>query len=273
MFAIIGLISKADDFTSKDVICQLSLWLNKRHIKTLIDEKEIRHSAELIIVAGGDGTLLGVVRNFVNNKIPILGINLGRLGFLADIYLDEMFEVLQEVLQGQFVKQPRALLSVKIKPNQKNNVNKILAFNDIVLHRKQESKIIEFGIYINNNLVLNQRADGLIINTATGSTAYALSSGGPIIHPDVQAISLVPICPHTFSSRPFLVHKDSEIRIELSDPNSCAIVSFDAQSTLTLNYKQDLIITQHNTYINLIHPKGYNFFNIVRSKLRWGHVP
>ncbi len=269
MFTAIGLIAKPNDSTSEGVVQQLSLWLEGRGIQTALEIEGIKNNADLIIVAGGDGTLLSVARKFVDDNIPILGINLGRLGFLADVGLDNMFEALDEVLQGQFIEERRALLCGQIKESGEVISNN-LAFNDCVIHRQQASKIIEFETYVNNRLTHSQRADGLIINTATGSTAYALSSGGPIIHPDVRAMSLVPICPHTLNSRPFLVHEHSEIKVCLSEPETLAIVSFDAQSSQTLHAHQSLIITQYANHVNLIHPKDYDFFNIVRSKLQWG---
>lgn len=269
MFTTIGLVAKPEDFTSENTVCQLSSWLKDYGVAVVLDDEGIKKSADLIIVAGGDGTLLAVVRKFVGDNIPILGVNLGRLGFLADVYLDTMTTTITQILQGEFVSESRALLLGSIVQKEQNLAQN-LAFNDVVIHRKQGAKIIEFEIYVNGKFTHSQRADGLIINTATGSTAYALSSGGPIIHPNVRAISLVPICPHALSNRPFLVHDGSEICIKLGELNRNAVVSFDAQLNLSLSTEQSLIITQYEKHINLIHPKNYDFFNIVRSKLQWG---
>ena len=269
MFTTVGLKHKPNDHTSEDVVKQLSLWLENRGIDVVLNDDDIKNNADLIMVAGGDGSLLAVARNFVDDNIPILGINLGRLGFLADVGLNTMLETIEPILQGEFIQEKRALLHGQIKQDDEIIATN-LAFNDVVLHRQQDSKIIEFEIYVNNKFTHSQRADGLIVNTATGSTAYALSSGGPIIHPDVNVIALVPICPHTLSNRPFLVHEQSEICIKLQESDTQAVVSFDAQSNLILNVNQALFITQYANHVNLIHPKDYDFFNIVRSKLHWG---
>ena len=269
MFATIGLIAKPNDFTSQEVVCQLSEWLEDLGITTDLKDETIRKSADLIIVVGGDGTLLSVARRFVDDNIPILGVNLGRLGFLVDVCLEDMIPTIKPILAGEFVSEARSLLLGRIIQNNEE-IAQQLAFNDAIVHRKQDAKIIEFEVYVNGKFTHSQRADGLIVNTATGSTAYALSSGGPIIHPAVKAISLVPICPHTLSNRPLLVHEQSEITIMLSEKGSQAVVSFDAQSTLTLDAGQKLVITQYENHINLIHPKSYDFFNIIRSKLAWG---
>lgn len=268
MFKTIGLIAKPNDFTSQETIDRLCLWLGERKIATVQDLEQIKSQADLVIVAGGDGTMLSVARQLADFCIPLLGINLGRLGFLADIHPHAMFETLEAVLAGKSIKEERALLSGNIQENGKIISSK-LAFNDVVIHRKQGSKIIEFQTFVNQKFIYSQRADGLIVNTATGSTAYALSSGGPLVHPDVPAISLVPICPHTMSNRPFLVNENSEICIKLSETDMQAVVSFDAQDNVSLTSQQSLVITQHRHRISLIHPEDYNFFNIVRSKLQW----
>ncbi len=269
MFTTIGLIAKQNDFTSEQSISQLSLWLKENGLNVVLTDAEIRKSADLIIVAGGDGTLLAMARKFVDDNIPILGVNMGRLGFLADVYPDKMISSIEQVISGKFISESRALLVGELEKNGQI-LSKHLAFNDVVVHRHQSSKVIKFEIYVNDKFTHSQRADGLIISTPTGSTAYALSSGGPIIHPNIPAISLVPICPHTLSNRPFLVPENSQIRIQLSEHKQTAMVSFDAQVNIELMVSESLLITQYSNRISLIHPKDYDFFNIVRSKLQWG---
>ncbi len=268
MFSTVGIIAKPNDYTSEKAVSQLSSWLIELGV-AIVEYDDIKENADLIIVAGGDGTIISVVRNFVDANIPVLGVNLGRLGFLADVNLTNMFDDIDAILSGNYVEEKRALLSCNVMENDAIISNN-LAFNDVVMHRKQDEKIIEFETYINNKFVNSQRADGLIINTATGSTAYALSSGGPIIHPEVKTLSLVPICPHTLSNRPILINEFSEIRVELCETNTNAVVSFDAQTSLTISDNQQLIIFQHNNFAHLIHPVGYDYFNIIRTKLQWG---
>ncbi len=273
MFRTIGLIPKPDDTLSHDTILQLSAWLFEKKLTVLTEADAIKENADLIIVIGGDGTILASVRKFIDADIPILGVNLGRLGFLADVGLDEMRTIILQAIDGDFILEKRSLLHCIIKKSSDKSERVIaqkLAFNDAVLHRKQGARIIEFETYINDKFVNSQRADGLIINTPTGSTAYALSSGGPIIHPNVDAIAVVPICPHTLSNRPLLISADSKIRIKLSEPNTDAVVSFDAQSNLTLAENQILVICKYKNSARLIHPKHYDYFEIMRTKLKWG---
>ena len=272
MFRNIGLIPKPGDELSRKTILQLSNWLFEKKLTVLTEADAIKKSADLIIVIGGDGTILASVREFIDADIPILGVNLGRLGFLADVGLDEMHTIILQAIDGDFISEKRTLLHCvieKISAKGEHITTQKLAFNDAVVHRQQGARIIEFETYINNKFVNSQRADGLIINTPTGSTAYALSSGGPIIHPSVDAIAVVPICPHTLSNRPLLISADSEIRIKLSEPNANAIVSFDAQSNLTLTEGQTLVICKYKNSARFIHPKHYDYFEIMRTKLKW----
>jgi NAD+ kinase len=191
------------------------------------------------------------------------------VGFLADVPVTNMEEIVSEVLNGDFTKEERRLLSCQVEQDGKI-LRQFLALNDAVVHRTETLKMIEFDLFIDDKFVSNQRADGLIITTPTGSTAYALSSGGPIMHPGVDAIGLVSICPHTMSHRPLLVPGDSEIVIKVKNSEDGAIVSFDGQTSVPIKTGQDIRLHQYSSAIDLLHPKNYDYFEIIRSKLHWG---
>jgi len=244
-------------------------FLRGQGIGVVTESEQIAEQADLIIVVGGDGTLLNTARSYVDNNIPILGVNLGRLGFLADASVGSMLEVVAQVLKGEFTKEERCLLSCQIEENGKV-LKQFLALNDVVIHRKETLKMIEFDVFIDDKFVNNQRADGLIVTTPTGSTAYALSSGGPIMHPGVNAIGLVSICPHTMSHRPLLVPGGSEVVVRVKESEEGATVSFDGQTSIPIIADQDIRVRQHGSFIHLLHPKDYDYFDIIRSKLHWG---
>ena len=269
MFNTIGIITKPNDPVSDSTSQELSAYLDARGIRVVVSKDAIAQNADLVIVVGGDGTLLNTACSFVDHNIPILGVNLGRLGFLADVAASHMLEAVSQVLDGEFIKEDRCLLTCQLEQDGQT-IDTRLAFNDVVLHRKQTLRMIEFDVFIDDRFVNNQRADGLIVTTPTGSTAYALSSGGPIMHPGVNAIGLVSICPHTMSHRPLLVPGSSEVVIRIRDIDVGATVSFDGQSSFAIEPGQDLRVRQHSSFIHLLHPKDYDYFEIIRSKLRWG---
>jgi NAD+ kinase len=270
MFNTIGIITKPNDPRSDDKARKLITLLKDKNVVVVQGDEQITEQANLIIVVGGDGSLLNTARTFVDKKIPILGINLGRLGFLADVPATNMKEIVSEVLNGDFIKEERRLLSCQVEQDSKI-LGQFLALNDAVVHRTETLKMIEFDLFIDDKFVNNQRADGLIITTPTGSTAYALSSGGPIMHPGVDAIGLVSICPHTMSHRPLLVPGGSEVVIKVKNSEDGAIVSFDGQTSVSIKAGQDIRLRQYHNLIYLLHPKNYDYFEIIRSKLHWGH--
>lgn len=269
MFNTIGIITKPNDSVSEGVAEELSSFLQNKGAGVVASNEQIAEQADLIIVVGGDGTLLNTARTFVDNNIPILGINLGRLGFLADVSIGKMFEVVSQVLEGEFTKEERCLLSCQIEQDGQV-IHKSVALNDAVVNRQDELKMIEFDVYINGKFVNNQRADGLIMATPTGSTAYALSSGGPIMHPGVNAIGLVSICPHTMSHRPLLVPGGSEIVVRVKDASEGVRVHIDGQTSFPITSDQEVRVRQHSSFVHLLHPKDYDYFEIIRSKLHWG---
>ena len=269
MFNTIGIITKPNDPISQGVANELNVFLEEKGVGVIQGDEQIAEQADLIVVVGGDGSLLNTARTFVDNNIPILGINLGRLGFLADISVGKMFDILTQVLEGKFTKEERYLLSCQIEQDGKI-VRQSVALNDAVVNRQDALKMIEFDIYIDGKFVNNQRADGLIITTPTGSTAYALSSGGPIMHPGVNAIGLVSICPHTMSHRPLLVPGGSEVVVSVKEASEGVSVHIDGQESFPIVPGQEIRIRQHGSFVHLLHPEDYDYFEIIRSKLHWG---
>ena len=235
----------------------------------ILDRVTLGNQCDLAIVIGGDGTFLSAVRSLVDCNVPILGINLGRLGFLADIYPDEMLQTMEQILRGDYVDECRFLLSAQVIRNEKI-INEAHAFNDVVIHIRDVARMIEFKTYINGQYVNYQRADGIVVSTPTGSTAYALSSGGPLLHATLDAIVLVPICPHTLSNRPLVVNADSEIDIVIGEnKQSTAQVTFDGQTAYDVQPGDKIRIWRKENTVHLIHPAHYDYYHILRAKLRW----
>lgn len=225
---------------------------------------------DLGIVLGGDGTLLAAARIVAALDIPLLCINLGRLGFLADISPDETFDTLPAILQGAFCAEERLQLHVELHRGERL-LHTASALNELVLHKWDSLKMIEFETRSGGRLLHRQRADGVIIATPTGSTAYALSSGGPIVYPDLRAMVVVPICQHTLAMRPMVLGSDQPLEIELtSDTWSKARVVCDGQQSLPLEIGDRVLIRARESSLRLIHPPHYDYFDLLRTKLHWG---
>ncbi len=231
---------------------------------------ELGRGCDLAVVVGGDGTLLSAARQLADYGIPLLGVNLGRLGFLVDFSPADIDQTLSAVLDGHYDEDRRFLLSARI-----GDRPRALAFNDVVLHKWNIARMIEFETWIDGHFVYTQRSDGLIVSTPTGSTAYALSGGGPLLAPSLDAIALVPICPHTLSNRPIVVHAGSEIEISVcgqTDPKDVRITC-DGAAILTIEPGDKLRIQRHPTPVRLLHPVGHDHFDVLRAKLGWGELP
>lgn len=226
---------------------------------------------DLAIVLGGDGTLLTAARALSDHEVPIIGVNLGRLGFLVDVSTEHaMLDQIDAILSGDCIEEKRFLLEGKVMRGEEC-LTQECAFNDVIIHNRKEVRMIEYSVEINGRHVNHDRADGLIVSTPTGSTAYALSSGGPILHPTLEAIALVPVCPHTLSHRPVVVGADSKIVLQL-DPECdvTAQVTFDGQANQSLKPGDRIHIQRKPKGVTLLHPRDYNFYNVLRAKLRWG---
>lgn len=284
-FTTVGIIGRYGDANMSSTVLELGEFLQRRGLHVLLDEgtaevireqkfeianrTTISKRCDLVVVIGGDGTLLNAARTLSNYGGALLGINRGRLGFLTDISPANMGERLDEILLGKYIWEDRFLLHTHIE-REGQNISESSAFNDVVVHKWDVARMIEFKTYINDQYVNTMRSDGLIVSTPTGSTAYALSGGGPILHPAVHAIVLVPICPHTMSNRPIVVDAKSVIRIEVSDnTRSPAQITCDGQINLGLVSGDRVVIRQKEHPVRLIHPSDHNYFEILRAKLHW----
>ncbi|AMO57063.1 inorganic polyphosphate kinase [Endozoicomonas montiporae] len=230
---------------------------------------DMGQSCDLVIVIGGDGSLLGAARDMVPHGVPLLGVNLGRLGFLTDILPDELEPQLDEILRGKNRLVHRFLLDVSVTRDGKV-IGEADALNDVVLHPGQSTRIIEFELSIDNQFVYRQRSDGLIIATPTGSTAYALSGGGPIMHPKLDAIVLVPMYPHMLTNRPLVVDGNSEMQLVVHPDNTIhPVISCDGQVEIQLQPGDIISIRKKPELLKLLHPVNHDFYEGCRSKLRW----
>lgn len=285
-FHNIGIIGRLGSQQVIDTVFRLKKFLLTKNLHILLEEsiakaipehclqvgsyKLMGESCDLAIVVGGDGSVLGAARELAPFDVPLLGVNRGYLGFLTDITPDDLEKQISEVLMGQYIIEERFLLETKAF-RQDKITGKADALNDVVLHPGQSTRMIEFELYLDSQFICSQRADGLIISTPTGSTAYALSAGGPIMHPKLDAIVVVPMYPHTLSSRPIVVDGDSELKIVIS-PNMDIHpqISCDAQNHLFCAPGDIVTVRKKSHKAKLIHLKDYNYYEICRNKLGWG---
>ena len=238
---------------------------------TLIPEPELAGSADLVIAIGGDGTMLYAGQLARKADVPLLGINRGRLGFLADVTPEEMLVSVDHVLAGNYTTDARLLLESRLsRPD--GSVVSALALNDVVLQRRETGRMLDFVTRVAGHFVNTHAGDGLIVATPTGSTAYALSCGGPIIEPQLDAVVVVPVAPHTLSDRPIVIPADQEIELRLLErEDTKAEITVDGHSIGEIRPEDRLMIAASDTRLTLLHPPGYDFYGILRSKLYWGH--
>lgn len=237
------------------------------HDIPICDNQNIPDSIDLIIVVGGDGSLLNAAHIAVEHDLPIIGVHRGRLGFLTDIHPSQI-NLLKPILDGDYLPERRFFLEAKL--HRSDRIITDIALNDVVLMPGEAPQMIEYEIIINDDFVCKQRSDGLIISTPTGSTAYALSAGGPIIKPGLDAVSIVPICPHTLNSRPLVVCSKSHISLRITENNKNNInVSCDGIDHITVNSGDHIDIAPFEKQLIFIHPKDYNYFTTLREKLYW----
>jgi NAD+ kinase len=232
-----------------------------------LDVEAIGAQCDLGLVVGGDGTMLGIGRQLARFKLPLIGVNHGRLGFMTDIPFESYAATLTPMLQGDFEEDLRELMHARVM-RKGQCVFDALAMNDVVVHRGNTSGMVELRVEVNGHFVANQRADGLIIATPTGSTAYSLSAGGPILHPSIAGWLLAPIAPHTLSNRPVVFSSDSEIAIEIASERE-AIANFDMQALASLQHGDRIIVKRSEHQVRFLHPKGWTYFDTLRQKLHW----
>ena len=285
-FRNVGIIGRLGSTRVLETVRRLKRFLLDRHLHVILEDtiadvlpghglqtssrKMLGEVCDLVIVVGGDGSMLGAARALARHKVPVLGINRGSLGFLTDIRPDELELKVAQVLEGQYLTENRFLLEAQARRFDEP-IGEGDALNDVVLHPGKSTRMIEFELYIDGQFVCSQKADGLIVATPTGSTAYALSAGGPIMHPKLDAIVVVPMYPHTLSSRPIVVDGHSELKVVVSpDMTIYPQVSCDGQNHFTCAPGDTLHVAKKAQKLRLIHPLDHNYYEVCRTKLGWG---
>ena len=237
---------------------------NKNENFTVLEHKEYVKKVDIVVVFGGDGTLLNAARKYLNYDIPILGINMGNVGFLTDISTDNFEKTIKEVLDGNYKIEERNLVSAKFGNNH------LYGLNEVVIHSGAYAQLMRYRLNVNDKVVYEQRSDGLIIATPTGSTAYALSAGGPIIHPSLDVWTILPMLPQSLSSRPFVISTDEKVEMDLFDgPNENAKICVDGQDDIDIPYGEKILISKMEKTLKLVHPNDNDFFEACREKLGW----
>ena len=270
-FKNIVIVGRQDDPRVKDPLQLLKDHLAK--VGATIHTADAMDKADLVIAIGGDGTMLYASRQTRETGTPILGINRGRLGFLADVTPDEMITSLDHVLNGNYTADSRLMLKARLQRANSGDGDDQVAYalNDVVLQRRETGRMVDFQTRIGGLYVNTHSGDGLIVSTPTGSTAYALSCGGPIIEPQLDAVAIIPICPHTLTDRPIVISANQAIEVSLLERDDTkAEITVDGFSMGNINPNDKLLISAANNRVTLLHPPGYDFYEILRSKLFWG---
>ena len=285
-YSTIGLIGKPDHQGASATIETLEQYLSSEGYQVLIEDKvansvnvkcssintisEIGEKANLAIVVGGDGYMLGAARVLAYYDIDVIGVNRGNLGFLTDLSPDNLLPSLADILSGKSNTEQRFIIETEVYRNGKL-MSSCNAVNEAVLHAGAVANMIEFEVYIDDAFMFSQRADGLIVSTPTGSTAYSMSAGGPILTPNLNALSLVPMFPHALTSRPIVVDGNSKIKLVLANNNYHQLqISCDGHVILSVMPGDEVIIKRSIDTIQLVHPENHNYFKVLRNKLNWG---
>lgn len=285
-FTTIGLIGKPNHEATMATVNALYRFLTDKGYDPIVEESvahylkeqdirvaelvELGQQADLVIVVGGDGNMLGAARVLSRFDVAVVGVNRGNLGFLTDLNPDDFEAPLSAMLEGEYRTEMRFLLDVSVHRHQTVKAQNS-AMNEMVLHADKVAHMIEFDAYVDGSFVFHQRSDGLIIGTPTGSTAYSLSGGGPIVHPNLNAVTIVPMFPHTLTSRPLVIDADSEIKIVVSRANDAQLqISCDSHISLSVLPGDEIIIKKHPLGLRLIHPNEHDYYDVLRKKLHWG---
>ena len=278
-FKVISIYSSISNVKVRQIALQLEEIIKNLNLKVILpksssiksDQKTRLYSdtyivknADLIIAIGGDGTLLSSSRRFGSKGVPILGINLGNLGFLTDIAPEDLTSSLKEIINGNYSEDKRSFLNSSINSSLKN----YLSLNEVVIHSNSIAQLIEYELFIDGSFVYRQRADGLLISTSTGSTAYSLSGNGPIVHPNVQALTLLPMFPHSLNTRPLIVDEGSKILIKICEKGNAGM-SLDSHHKINLKKNDHVHLSKAKSELTLIHPKDHDFYSACRNKLGW----
>jgi len=285
-FKRIGLIGRPGHSGVIASLSRLIAYLQSKDLTVMMDEvtselmenasvevgtrMQLSGSCDLVVVVGGDGSMLNAAKSVASEGVPVIGINRGKLGFLTDILPDEIESQLDDVLAGNFTVENRFLLDVGLNDG-KEKKSLGSALNDVVLHPGKAAQMIEFELFVDDKFVYSQESDGLIVATPTGSTAYSLSAGGPIMHPDLDAIVLVPMYPHSLNSRPIVIDGDCEIKLVVAAKESLQPqLSCDGDVCYTASAGDEFFVTKNAVPLKLIHPPKHSFYQACRSKLGWG---
>ena len=285
-FKRIGLVGRPNHSGVVDSLSRLFAFLSEQDVEIVLDDvtaglienpgvnectrEELSSRCDLVIVVGGDGSMLNVAKFIASDQVPVIGINRGKLGFLTDVLPNEIETNIANVLNGNYSVEKRFLLDVVARRGETEH-NLGAALNDVVLHPGKAAQMIEFELFVDDKFVYSQESDGLIVATPTGSTAYALSAGGPIMHPHLNAVVLVPMYPHALSSRPIVIDGDSEIRLVVAAKESLEPqLSCDGEVKYTAVAGDEFLVTKKSVPLQLIHPPNHSFYQACRSKLGWG---
>ena len=285
----IGIVLKPNQPDALKTMCELTIWLSARGISLLggpeIERQRITEqtgcpveevasgklaaTVDLILVLGGDGTMIATSRLMADTEVPVLGVNYGGLGYLAEFRIEELYAALESILDGNYRLDKRVMLAVElVRGDESVTRNRVL--NDVVINKSALARIIEIEAYLNQQFVNAFRADGLIVSTPTGSTAYNLSAGGPVIFPSMNAVVITPICPFTLSNRPIVVPDDAVIELRLKTEQEDVSLTLDGQVGFPLKVEDRVLIRKGKTTFNLVQPMNRNYFDVLRDKLRWG---
>ncbi len=283
MIKTVGIVSKP----MKEIVCAvvpaLLAWLREHKIRTLVDDEtrdcidagiegtpreSLADKVDLLVVLGGDGTLLSAARALGGHSVPILGVNLGGLGFLTSVTLGELYPVLEQVIAGNYRTSDRMMLQATVL-HDGQATDPHLALNDAVVNKQAMARMLDFDVYVDRNHVGRYRADGLIVATPTGSTAYSLAAGGPIVHPDLDVLVVTPICPHMLTNRPLVVPGASEVGVDFSAADEPAYLTLDGQTGTQLGLNRRITVTKSENKVKLVRPSDKTYFEILRNKLRW----
>jgi len=280
---IIGIIAKNNIEEPFEITKKLSNWLKERGVEVYVEKelgKKIRHPnsidrtdipelVDVILVFGGDGTFLGVAREACKYGTPILGINLGGLGFLTEVTVDELYPMMERIIDGDYEVEDRQMLITSIRRGKKN-IGTYEVLNDVVINKGALARIIDLAIYIEDSHVTTYKADGIILATPTGSTAYSLSAGGPIVHPGIPVTIITPICPHTLTNRPLVVSSEMKVEIKVTTQEPDTYLTLDGQIGLRLKTGDLIEVKRTDTSVKLIKSPFRDFFSILKTKLMWG---
>ena len=285
----IGIVVKPHQPDALKTICGVVKWLGERGISLLggpeIERERIEHetgcvveslaedqlaaNVDLILVLGGDGTMIATARMMGDTDVPVLGVNYGGLGYLAEFRIEELYTALESILDGNYRLEPRVMLAVELQRGAEE-ITRTRVLNDAVINKSALARIIEIEAHLNSQFVNSFRADGLIVSTPTGSTAYNLSAGGPVIYPSMNAVVITPICPFTLSNRPIVVPDDVVIELCLKTQQEDVALTLDGQVGFPLKAEDRVIIRKSRTTFKLVQPMNRNYFDVLRDKLRWG---